>query len=229
MKLLAIDTSSDYLGLAVLEDDIVKISLVNKLNREHASVLISRIDEILALSGVSFAMLDGFVVDIGPGSFTGLRIGIAAVKGFLAGSDKSVKLIKSLELIAHNIPSAHADIAVVLDAKREKFYFCLFREINGVLKPVTEYLLLRLDDIVSKIRRPTIFLGDGLSIIKEPLKKRMGSLIFAAEKEYWYPRPELLGLVGYRRIKKEGFDKKKDLLPFYMYPKECTITQKKHT
>ncbi|MBM3254070.1 MAG: tRNA (adenosine(37)-N6)-threonylcarbamoyltransferase complex dimerization subunit type 1 TsaB, partial [Candidatus Omnitrophica bacterium] len=214
MKLLAIDTSCDFLGLAVLEDETVKASLVNRLDRTHASVLIPRIKEMLNLSGFSFDMLDGFVLDIGPGSFTGLRIGVATVKGFLSVYKKGIKLIKSLEVIAANLNYSNLDICTVLDAKKNNFYFCLFRRIGETLKPISKYQLLKVEELISKIKGQTIFLGDGLLIIKDLLKKRLGDKARFADKELWYPKPEKLGLIGYKRIKKQGFDNKKDLLPF---------------
>ncbi len=226
MKLLAIDTSSDFLGLAVLEDDAVKASIVKKADRMHASVLVPMVGEVLDMSGFSLGSLDGFVVDIGPGSFTGLRIGISTVKGFLCAAKKGIKQVRSLDVIAANIGYSNLDIYTILDAKKGNFYFCKFRYVRGYLKPVSEYLLLGQDEIISRIKRPSVFLGDGLLIIKGPLKKRLGSLAIFADKKFWYPDPRQLGLLGYAKIKREGFDDAGNFLPFYIYPKECTITTK---
>jgi tRNA threonylcarbamoyladenosine biosynthesis protein TsaB len=224
MKLLAVDTSSDFLGLAVLEDDTVMASIVKKSDKMHASVLVPMVREILGMSGFSFGSLDGFVVDIGPGSFTGLRIGVSTVKGFLCASKKGIKQVRSLDVIAANIGYSDLDICTILDAKRGNFYFCIFKYVSGCLKPVSKYLLLRLDEIVFSIKKPTIFLGDGLLIIKDLLKKRLGRLVVFADKGFWYPDPRQLGLLGYAKIKKKGFDDVGKFLPFYIYPKECTIT-----
>lgn len=225
MRLLAIDTSSDFMGLAVIEEGIIKASLINKLDRAHCSVLIPRIEEVLDICGFSLEALDGFVLDVGPGSFTGLRIGVATVKGFLcASNNKNIKLIKSLEVIASNIGHSTLDVCTILDAKKNNFYFCLFRLVNGIPKQISQYQLLKAEELIKKIRVPTVFLGDGIFPIKDLLKRKLGRLAEFAQEELWYPRPDKLALLGYRKIKEEGFDKEKNLLPFYIYPKECTIT-----
>ncbi len=286
MRLLAIDTSSDFMGLAVIEEAVIKASLINKLDRTHGSVLIPRIEEVLNLSGFSLEALDGFVLDIGPGSFTGLRIGVATVKGFLCASNptgidlptplkegsnpatrvpwrigtspqdgrgkfrsrglrpilqryqdglsrwintrgssnKGIKLIKSPEVVASNLGYSTLDVCTILDAKKNNFYFCLFRLINGIPKQKAPHQLLKAEELVKKIKRPTVFLGDGIPAIRDLAKKRLGSLAEFSQEELWYPRPDKLALLGYRKIKEEGFDKEADLSPFYIYPKECTIT-----
>ncbi len=224
MKLLGIDTSSEFLGLAIIEEGEVKLSLLNKIDRAHASILIPRIDEMLGLSGCSLDTIDGFVIDIGPGSFTGLRIGVSTVKGFLAGQKKGIKLVKSLDVIAANLNRTNLDICVVMDARRNNLYYSLFRSIDGNLKQISKYSLIKSDKLISKIKRPTIFTGDGLLVIEKLLKSKLGRLAHFASREFWHPKPEVLTTIGYKRIKKEGFDSQKDLQPFYIYPKECNVT-----
>ena len=134
MYCLAVDTSSKFLCVAVIKDEKI-LAQYNKVHeRQHSVLLLSKIEKVLRSSGLSLCDMDCFAVDIGPGSFTGLRIGIAAVKGLSLAMNKPIIGICSLDLIAALQPETGKMICPVIDAKRQQVYGAFYKHSKNQIK-----------------------------------------------------------------------------------------------
>jgi len=218
MKILAIDTSTDYMSLAVMDGEKVLRRFHRKADRNHAKLLIPTVDSLLKKSRMKLDDIDGFCIGIGPGSFTGLRIGVTTIKGLSLATGKPIAAVPTLDAIAYNAKAVDAVICPVLDARKKKVYACLYRFSEGSMKRLTKYLLLPAEELVkiTAEHEKVFFLGDALHIIGKQ----------ADGKIDWHPRSDVLGRMGLDRlIKKEAVSAEK-LEPMYLYSQECDITGK---
>ena len=125
MKILAIDTSSKLCGIALLQDSNIldKIELYEGLT--HSEILMPSIEKILKKNNFKISDIDLFVCDIGPGSFTGIRIGIATLKAFSDSLNVPIVGVDALECLANNIDSS-STICSIIDCKNDNCYFALY-------------------------------------------------------------------------------------------------------
>ncbi len=222
MKILGIDTSSRFLSIALSEDKNIIREENTLLERRHAAELVPRIKEMLKKSGLSINDVDAFVIGLGPGSFTGLRIGVSTVKGFGIATGKPCIGIASMDAIAMDASDQEMPIVPVIDAKRENVYSCVYKKEKGILVKKTDFLLLKIEEVLKKVKGDAVFLGDAVALYKEKIKGLNKNAIFLDEK-FWYPKAGNLIRIGSAKIKKykkAGFS---GLIPIYIYPKDCQV------
>ncbi|MDO8603255.1 MAG: tRNA (adenosine(37)-N6)-threonylcarbamoyltransferase complex dimerization subunit type 1 TsaB [Candidatus Omnitrophota bacterium] len=222
MKILGIDTSSKFLNIALSEDEDIIEEESHLLDRRQASQLTPIVKELLRKSKTPVSKIDAFVIGLGPGSFTGLRIGVSAIKGFGIVTGKPCIGVASIDAIACNAEESDRDIIPVIDAKRGQVYAAVYRRESGQVKRLSDYMVLPVAKLLKKIKRGPVFLGDGLSFYRENILSADKKAVFLQEK-YWYPGAGNLIRLGFSRIrkaKKTGLDK---LTPLYLYPDDCQV------
>lgn len=182
MIVLSIDSSSKVATAALLDENnlIAEYTLNNKM--EHSTLIMDMIDNLLKDSNLSIDDIDGFVVSKGPGSFTGLRIGMATVKGLSFGSNKPYISISSLDALAYSLISFDGIICPIMDALRDSVYTCLYKNNNSKLEKLIDYSAFELDELIEVLKEKgekVIFTGDGLIKHKEYLSKNLPNACFA--------------------------------------------------
>ena len=201
MKILGIDTSSRVLSIAFSQDNNVIVREDCLLDRRHSSFLIPKIQGLLDKAGVSIKEVDGFIVGLGPGSFTGLRIGISAIKGFGIATKKPCVGVPSIDAMAFNADTDEALIVPIIDAKRGQIYSAVYRKVKGRIIKQTGYLLMDVARLMKKIKGPAVFLGDGISLYRQDIERANKEAVFLGE-ENWYPKADNLIRLGIKRIKR---------------------------
>jgi tRNA threonylcarbamoyladenosine biosynthesis protein TsaB len=211
MTILAIDTSTDYLSIAILKDGRLAVKFHKKADRRHSILLVPTIDKLLKKAKLNIRKIDCFAVSAGPGSFTGLRIGVTVVKGLAYALKKRIVSIPTLDVIAYNAKHLKGIICPVLDARKNKVYACLYKSDGENIKKISKYLLLPLEELLKKLSKydKVIFLGD------------TGNNNFNKD---WHPRAEVVAALGAKYCKDKKFVKAEDLEPMYLYSHECDIT-----
>ncbi|MFH1360244.1 MAG: tRNA (adenosine(37)-N6)-threonylcarbamoyltransferase complex dimerization subunit type 1 TsaB [Candidatus Omnitrophota bacterium] len=233
MKILALETSTKKFSLAIAEDNKVLLSKNTKLKKVLSSSIIPSIKKLLDQARVPLSCVDGFAVGLGPGSFTSLRVGLATVKGLCLAMQKPVVGIGSLDLIAMNAKvKSDEQICVLCDAKRNLLYACFYVCQKGELKRTSDYMLADIQEIMKKVEKDTHFIGDGIKLFEEEIKKAVearrtqghGNLTctFAKEKD-WYPQARHLAFLAHQRFQKKQYDRADQLIPLYLYPDDCQI------
>lgn len=174
MKILAIDTSALTATVAILSEDtlIGEISTTTKLT--HSQTLMPMIDELLRKVSLDITDIDLFACSEGPGSFTGLRIGIGTIKGLAYGLGKPVVAVSTLEALAHNISVTDLLICPIMDARRGQVYNGLYRYNKGMLECITEPRALSVEDLCEEITEKAIFLGDGVKVHRGKISGLLG-------------------------------------------------------
>ena len=225
MKILGIDTSSKFLSLAISEDKDIIRQEDHLLDRKHASLMIPEIKKMLEHANLSVDDIDAFVIGLGPGSFTGLRIGVSTVKGFGIATKKPCIGVPSIDALALNIDEKDSNIIPIIDAKRENVYSAIYRKKGYQVIRLSGYQLVTIDKLMAKIRGHAVIFGDGLLIYREKIKHFNKEVVFLDE-EYWYPKAGNLIKLALPNIKKgKNIDLSK-LKPIYLYPKDCQVIHK---
>ena len=176
MRTLGVDTSSKVATVAISEDDklICEFFLNNKMT--HSQTIMPIIDECLKKSELSPADIDVFAVSTGPGSFTGLRIGVTTVKGLAHGMDKPVVGVNTLEALAWNLPMCPYLISPIMDARREQVYNAIYKFENGKLVEVVSPRAISVDDLLGEFsdrQEKVVFLGDGAPVFMDKIKEEL--------------------------------------------------------
>ena len=231
MKLLAIDTSTDYLSLALTRGGKVIAKVHRKLPMMHSTLLVPTIASILRKAGMKLAGLDGFCVSVGPGSFTGLRIGVTTVKGLAYVTGKPIVAVPTLDVIAANARRHVGIICPVLDARKGKVYACIYRSDGEKLRRLSNYLLLPLPELAEKLKahENVMLMGDMIERCSNPCHSNQVRLTWLENMPLakifskWHPRAETVARYGIEQFRKGRFVKASALEPMYLYSRECDI------
>jgi tRNA threonylcarbamoyl adenosine modification protein YeaZ len=185
-------------------------------------LLVPAIQRVLCALGLKIADIDYFACGLGPGSFTGMRIGLAIVKGLSVVRNKPLIGISSLDILAKNAPVDHALIVPAIDARRGLIYCCSYKSEAGVLKRKSQYALLTLDEFIKRFNHKPIILGDAVSLYRDKLRDSLkGAKVL--EKDHWQLKAHNLIELALAKIKAKQFSSALKIKPIYLYPKECQI------
>ena len=180
MKLLAIDTSSRTASCAVVENGILLGEFYANIKLTHSCVILPMVQDLLARLKLSVNEIDCFGVTTGPGSFTGLRIGLSAIKGLAHALGKPCVGVSTLEALAWNL-GFPCLVAPVLDARCSQVYTALFSwEQDGTLKRLSPDEALSLTDLEIRLKslKSSIYLvGDGTELCYNMLQNRIPCLL----------------------------------------------------
>lgn len=225
VKILGVDTTTKFLCLALYDG-----GKTYEYNLE-AGIKLSRlitpaIQRVIAALNWKIDDIDYFAVGLGPGSFTGVRVGLATIKGLAWSLNKPIVGISSLDILARNVNLSHAHtdgyVLPAIDAKRGLVYTCIYKIKNGILKRTSPYMLLTVEEFLNKVKNNTVVLGDAINLYKEKLVSSIKGLTLL-DKDYWYLRPgNIIGL-ALERIEEKSFGNSFGIKPIYLYPKECQI------
>ncbi|WP_234122290.1 tRNA (adenosine(37)-N6)-threonylcarbamoyltransferase complex dimerization subunit type 1 TsaB [Clostridium hydrogenum] len=182
MNLLGIDTATESATCAVMSDDKLLGEITFNYKKQHSVILMNIVDYTLKNLKLTIDDLDGFVVSKGPGSFTGLRIGMAVVKGLSDGSKKPFVSISSLDTLAYSLAYTTGIICPILDALRNNVYTALYKFEGNTLKKITDYMAISVDELVEILKNhdlPITFIGDAVPKFREELKNQLSDVKFA--------------------------------------------------
>lgn len=180
MKILALDTSGPNCSVAVISEEKVIANFNLNIGTTHSQILLPLIDELNKFSGLTLNDIDAFACSIGPGSFTGLRIGIATIKGFAISLNKPVISIPTLTGLAYNVPTFDGIVCTVLDAKNDNVYSALFN-IKNTPTMIGEYITDTIDSLVDELKKynsKILFIGDGTVSFKERFENEFSDAAF---------------------------------------------------
>ena len=192
MKILAIDTSSKICGVAIIENEKILIKLINDDEKTHSVKLMPMIDKAFNDTKLSLDDISLLACCTGPGSFTGVRIGIATIKAFSDVKNIPVVGITSLESLAYNVKQISKPTSLIcslIDAKNENVYCGLYNFSNNFnyANIFAENIDITISKIINVINEKqftdVIFVGDGSKIYKEKLENSLKNSIFATEND----------------------------------------------
>lgn len=208
MIVLSIDSSSKVATAALLNNDEVLGEYVINNKREHSVLLMPMIENLLKDCNLTINDVDGYVVSKGPGSFTGLRIGMATIKGLSFGSSKPYISISTLDALAYSSINFNGLICPIMDALRENVYTGLYKNNNGELENILEPTPMDIDELVALLKEKNeavIFTGDAVSKHKDYIKENLPNVQFAPN-HLSIIRASSLGELGLNLLKAGKYD-----------------------
>ena len=222
MRLLALETATLAGGAALLDDGrLVGESRLN-IALTHSERLMAVVDRLLQDCGCDVADLDALAVSIGPGSFTGLRVGAATAKGLALALEIPVAPVPTLDALAATLPFADAPVCPLLAARRGEVYCSLYRWTGSGMERRWDYLALPLAAAAARLDAPVIVLGDGVAACR-PYLTRLGPGLREAEPVHSLPSPAVVGALGHAILAAGGGIPAERLTPLYLRPSEAEL------
>ncbi|SCN24966.1 UGMP family protein [Clostridium sp. N3C] len=202
MRVLSIDTATEAASCAILEDNKLLGEINFNFGRQHSVILMPMIDKLLSSLHMDIDSIDGFVSSKGPGSFTGLRIGMATIKGLSFGAKKPFISVSSLDALAYNLAYSKGLICPILDALRNNVYTALYTFEGEELRRISDYMVISIDELINKVKNEEsiYFIGDGTAKFKEVLKSNIPNSYFAPA-HLNFARASSLGELGLKLLK----------------------------
>ena len=213
MKILSVDTATSLASVAILEDEKVLGEVNLNFNNSHSTILMDMMINLLNTLKLTLDDIHGFVVSKGPGSFTGLRIGISTIKGLCHGCNKPLIGVSSLDSLAMSSMNSHGVIVPIINALRDNVYTCLFRNVEGSLTKLTDYLLVSIYELKNLLnnQEKVLFVGDGVNAYGNTLTDLFPHCILGNDL-FNYVKASSLGFIGMKYFKS---GKKDDIITFF--------------
>ncbi|MBW2020026.1 MAG: tRNA (adenosine(37)-N6)-threonylcarbamoyltransferase complex dimerization subunit type 1 TsaB [Deltaproteobacteria bacterium] len=228
MKILAVDTSGPTGSVAILEGDTVLAEVAVTSTQTHAKRLMSAIDMTLWMAGLTIGECEGFAVTTGPGSFTGLRIGVSTVKGLGFATQKPVTAVSTLDALAYQFPSFPHLICPVLDARKGQIYTALYECASYMdWERVVEDCAVEPRQWLKQIQGLCLFVGDGAHVYKELIKDALGRLAHFAPPYLNTIRASVVAYIGMRQIQDGQLVDVAQLVPHYIRKSDAEIKLEK--
>ena len=182
MRVLGLDSATNVASVAIVEDQKLLAEVTFNSKKNHSARLMPMLAWMLEEVQLTLDDLSGFAVAVGPGSFTGLRIGLATVKGLAHVKNKPVLAVPTLDGLAANLEGNRGLICPILNARKNEVYTALYRWDGSENRRLTNYMAVNLETLVAYIEKEgdeVTFLGDGVPVYQETLLKMLPNARFA--------------------------------------------------
>lgn len=201
MKLLAVDASSLVASVAILEDDIVIAEYTVNHKKTHSQTLMGMLDEIVRMTQTDLKSIDAIAVSGGPGSFTGLRIASATVKGLGLALEKPIVSVPTIDAMAYSLWGVADLICPMMDARRNQVYTGVYTFADGEFKTVLPQCAMEIEslaDYLNAAGKKCVILGDGVPVGLPVLKEKLTVPFEVAPAHVSRQRAAAVGALGMR-------------------------------
>lgn len=218
MKILALDSATECATAALLDDNKLLGEIVINHKKQHSVIMMPMIDSLIKNCGLSISDIDGYAISNGPGSFTGLRIGMSTVKGLVQATKKPFVAISSLDGLANNLFNIDGIICPIIDALRGNVYTNFYKFENGKLVTLEEDQLLSVEEIIEKcsnFAEAVTFIGDGTYKFSSKLLEALPTASIAPS-HLNVAKASSIGALGHQRLSEGYSDNVLSAAPVYL-------------
>jgi len=217
MLTLAFDTSFQTVAVAILQDNAILYDTIINVDLNHSEVLLPAINQACLQTGIKIADVDLFACTIGPGSFTGLRIGASTLKGFMLATGKPAVGVSSLAALALNVSNNAKIICSVMDAGRGQVYVAYFRyNQKSLLEQIGADEVLNPADIDPDFKQEVFFAGDGAIKYADIISGTKKNNIFVASQQQQYIRASSVAILGIEKFNRNEILDVETFVPVYL-------------
>ena len=227
MYVLGIETSTKTGSVAIVSDDGVIAQYSLNIEVTHSERLMSTVDRVLKDTGLAIADFGGFAVAIGPGSFTGLRIGLSTVKGLALATGKPVAAVPTLLALAWNLPYAAYPVCPMLDARKNEVYAALYIFDGAAFAQVMPEMTIPIRGLAEKISRKTLFTGEAAHLYRREIEKQFGNTALFAPFSAALPSAATVAELGLDMIENGRQTAPDSLAPLYIRRPEAEVAWEK--
>ena len=218
MKILAFETSAKAGSVALLEDGKLLAESYQNTGLTHSQTLMAMAEDMLKSANLTAKDVEAVAVAAGPGSFTGVRIGVAAAKGLAWGGELPCYGVSTLEAMALQLGIWEGIVCCAMDARRSQVYNAVFEAKEGVLTRLQEDRAIALEDLgaeLKNVEKPMFLVGDGSILCYNTLKETLGTLVLPPEHKL-HQRAAGVGLAAWKMIQNGEPGDGKNLTPNYL-------------
>lgn len=218
MKIFAFDTTAKASSVSLVSDDRVLAEFSVNLNFTHSQTIMPMCENLLSCCQIPLTEIDAFAVSTGPGSFTGLRIGLSAVKGMAFSLGKSCVSVSTLDALAENFANFPGIVCAVMDARCRQVYNAIYQGDGSSLNKLTEDRALMLDELLEELKQckqSIILVGDGADLCYNSFKDSLPEILLA-EKNNRFQRASSVGLLAVRKAEQGELLSASEIIPQYL-------------
>ena len=231
MRLLAVETSTRTGALALLDAGVVVAESRVNITVTHGERLMAAIDGVLRSAHWQLVDVEAFAVALGPGSFTGLRIGLSTVKGLAFATGRPVVGVPTLDALAWSLPYCAYPVCPILDARKNEVYAAVYRTLDGGLEVLQSARAVAptalAEDLRDHVDGPLVFLGDGVAPFAAVLTDILGGRARLAPAALRLPSAVTVGELGGRILARGETTDPAVLLPLYLRPSEAELARER--
>ena len=216
MLTLAFDTSSRTAAVAVLRDDTILYDSIINTGLNHSEMLMPEIDYACRRVGIKISDVNLFACTLGPGSFTGLRIGVSTLKGLMLATGTPAAGVSSLAAVVLNLGTTSKLICSMIDAGRGQVYVAYFRyNDENILQQISEEKAVNPQEIINNTDKNTLFVGDGAIKYADIIKNIKSEVSIASDLQH-YIRASAVGILGRKKFAEKDLLDASTLVPVYL-------------
>jgi tRNA threonylcarbamoyladenosine biosynthesis protein TsaB len=227
MFILGIETSTKTGSVAVVSENGIVAQYSLNIEVTHSERLMSTVDRVLKDTGLAVADLGGFAVAIGPGSFTGLRIGISTVKGLALATGKPIAAVPTLQALAWNLPYAAFPVCPMLDARKSEVYAALYKFDGTALVQMMPEAAIPLRELAERLSGTTILTGEAAHLYRVAIEKQFGDRALFAPLSAALPSAATVAEIGLDMVKSGRQTDLDSLTPLYIRRPEAEVAWEK--
>lgn len=227
MLILGIETATKTGGVAIVSDDGVIAEYTLNIEVTHSERLMSTVDRVLKDTGIELSRIDGFGVSIGPGSFTGLRIGLSTVKGLSFTTGKPLAAVPTLKALAWNVPYSRYPVCPLLDARKKEVYAALYRHEGRDLLPLWDETVAPLTELAGRITGEVVFTGEGARLFTGEIEQLFGARAHIAPMSAMVPSAASVAEIAHMMLKAGQQADPDNLSPLYIRRPEAELAWEK--
>lgn len=223
MKILALDSSGLVASVAVAQEDTLVAEFTMNYKKTHSQTLVPMLEALRQMTDLDLESIDAIAVAAGPGSFTGLRIGSATVKGLGLALNKPIVPVPTVDGLAYNLHGTADVVCPIMDARRGQVYTGLYEFVYGEggyeMQTLVSQCAVSLEDIAGQINelgRRVIFLGDGVPVFREKLAQVLTVPYSYAESFQNRQRASAVAALGIQYYKEGKYEKAEEHAPEYL-------------
>lgn len=219
MKILAVDSSGTVASVAIVEDNNLISEYTINYKKTHSQTLLPMLDDMIKITETELTDIDGIAVAKGPGSFTGLRIGAATVKGLALALDKPIVGVSTIEGLAMNLFGVKSFICPLMDARRNQVYTGLYRFEKDALIEIKEPMAIGIEEVIrllNELGESVIFMGDGVDVYKDVIEKGIEVSYEFAPAHLNKQRAAAVAVCGMKYLKQGGAQSADTFAPDYL-------------
>lgn len=222
MKILGIETSTMLGGVAVVDERLGLIAETRlNVKTTHSERLMAVIDCALSQSELGIKDIDAFAVAIGPGSFTGLRIGLSTAKGLSFSTDRPVVTVPTLDAFALSFPYSRYPVCLMFDARKREVYAAVFRWGPEGLEKIVREISTSPENLLMKLSGDVLFAGEGALLYRDKIKEIMGGRAHMAPPDKMVPSPANVAVLGLKKALGGEYSDAAEVVPFYIRKSEA--------
>ena len=216
MLILSVDSSASPASVCLLEDGKVLAEYYLNAGFTHSQTLMAMVESVLKISMKSASDIDAFAVNNGPGSFTGVRIGVSAVKGMAYAADKPCIAVSTLESMAYNALTFEGVVCACMDARRSQVYNALFRVSGGSVERLIDDRAVSIEELLSELsdyREKILLIGDGAELVSGASQN---DRILLAPPDVRYQKASSSAMIALEKLKRGEVLSPAALMPTYL-------------